>query len=142
MNEKQKEVLLKAYGSFDIETGYYDFEIIGKVVVIRRMLAELLQLDIYEHIMPGEYIDDEDGIQELRFIKEKELSSKGEQSLTKSEESLLNHILKISTGMTGVTDADDACLRCARRMLAEVLGLPLANYRLMAEQEVKPLYYR
>jgi hypothetical protein len=143
MNDKQREVLLRAYNSFDIQTEYFDFEIIGKVMVIRRMLAELLCLNLLNHIMPGEYTDDDTGLpDELRFIEEKELSTKGEQSLTKDEQYLLEQVLRFSSGMSGLTDSDDACLRCARRMLAEVLGKPLNGYGLMGERELKPIYYK
>lgn len=33
----------------------------------------------------------------------------------------------------GCTDGDAACIRCAQRMIAEVLGLPLGPFRLMTE---------
>ena len=43
----------------------------------------------------------------------------------------------------GANDVDAACLRVARRKLAEVLGRPLGEYRLLGEEgPVEPLYVR
>ena len=119
-----------------------DYEFIGKIIVIRRILAELLGLNLANHIMPGEYIDDEEPAQEYIYIDIKKLSPKGEQLLTKSEQSLLNQVLKISYGISGTKDSDDACMRCSRRMVAEVLGLPLEKYRLLRENDITPKYYK
>lgn len=142
MNDKQKEVLTSAYNSFDIQLGYMDYEFIGRIIVLRRILAELLGLDLSTHIMPGEYIDEDEKNQEYIYIDEKKLSLKGEQLLTKSEQLILNSVLEISYGISGVQDSDDACMRCARRMVAEVLGLSLENYRLIGESNVTPKYYK
>lgn len=142
MNDKQRKVLMSAYNSFNVETGYHDYEVIGKILVIRRMLAEILGLSLRDNVMPGEGVDDDDDVQEKRFIGENDLSSNEEKSLTKSEQNLLRQVLGVSKGMYGVTDGDDACIRCARRMIAEVAGEPIEYYRLMMEKEVKPLYYK
>lgn len=141
MNEKKRQVLMHAYQSFDVSTDSDDYEVIGKVVAIRRMLAELLDLDLSQNMMPGEYIDDEEDELERKYF---EKSSEVSEELTKMEIIRINRILKISSNMRGLYDSDDACLRCARRMLAEVIDYePLSHYRLMGERdEVKPIYYK
>lgn len=59
----------------------------------------------------------------------------------KQREVLLSAISTIH-GVEGVSDSDDACLRCAARMIAEVLGLPFGEYRLLKEPNPPgPLYY-
>ena len=50
----------------------------------------------------------------------------------RKREVLLKAIETIGT-IEGSNDGDTACIRCAQRMIAEVLGLPLGPFRLMME---------
>jgi hypothetical protein len=60
----------------------------------------------------------------------------------RKREVLLKAIETIGT-IEGYNDGDTACIRCAQRMIAEVLGLPLGPFRLMMEYgSQKPLYLR
>lgn len=54
--------------------------------------------------------------------------------MNKNERQSLTLLLSCLGHIEGATDGDDASLRCARRHLAEVLGLDLAPYRLMYEE--------
>jgi hypothetical protein len=138
MNKEQREVLLMAYNSFDVELDSDDYINIGKIIIIRRRLAELLGLNLSVNILPGEYFDEEDPI-EWRFIA----PSVETEELSKDEMIFLKETLKITGGVGGCTDSDDACLRCARRMLAEVVEYePLNHYRLLFEKEMKNIYYK
>jgi len=54
--------------------------------------------------------------------------------MNKNERQSLMELLERLKHIEGARDGDEACLRCARRHLAEVLGLDLTHYRLMYEE--------
>lgn len=55
MTPKQYKILKKAYDSLDVSLDSDDYTSIGKTIVIRRKLAELLGLSIKNNILPGAY---------------------------------------------------------------------------------------
>lgn len=138
MTPKQYEVLKRSYDSLDVSLDPDDYTSIGKIIVIRRKIAELLGLNIKNNALPGEYFDDEDE-QENRFVNK----STQNIPLTENEKKLIRHCLSLLSNVGGASDSDDACLRCATRMLAELCDYePLAHYRLLYEKEVKKMYYK
>lgn len=153
MSLSEKEVLEKALSSLDgvnidIYTHYhsgakerYDFTAIGKMMVVKRMLAEMLSKDLNDYLMPGESeaTDDEEMKDLFRFYN----PMKNDNLEKKDKLFLLNTVLPMLDKLGGINDSDDACLRCAKRMIAEVAGYEFLNhYRLMREEDVKPLYYK
>lgn len=68
----------------------------------------------------------------------------GTFTMNKNERQSLMTLLDRLCYISGEQDADEACLRCARRRLAEVLGLDLTDYRLMHEEvpAVRPIFYK
>jgi hypothetical protein len=57
-------------------------------------------------------------------------TSSERQAMTDDQAKVLLDALETLGNVSGESDMDAGCLRCARRMLAEVLGLPLDRYRL------------
>lgn len=54
---------------------------------------------------------------------------------------VLLRVIETLNYIEGASDPDDACLRCAKRMIAEALDLPLDGFRLLTEpQPLRPLY--
>ena len=148
MNNKERQIIEKAYESFKtVFIDYYaysskaqfNFESLGKALIIRRMLVEFLQLDINQALLPGEFFFDaqEDNIEDwIRFSH-----GASSEDLTDEEKQFLTTILTISDSLSGIHDGDDACLRCFSRMIAEVIHYqPISHYRLLMEKEVKNLY--
>lgn len=119
----------------------YNFEVIGKVVVAKRVLAEILGLDINQYLLPGEseFEDGDDKQDWQRFT-----SPSSSLELTLKEKTFLQKtLMPMLDKVSGVYDSDDACLRCVRRMIAEVSGYPdLSHYRLLREDNIKPLYFK
>jgi len=68
-----------------------------------------------------------------------------EKNMTDDERKIILHAIDTlkSVGTGHGEDCDDAYMRCALRMLAEVCGLSLEGYRLLKEvgKPVKPLYF-
>lgn len=140
MTPKQYEILKRAYESLDVSLDSDDYTAIGKLIVVRRKLAELLGVSIKNNPLPGEYFDDEDDEElENRFINK----SPQDTPLTENEKKFIKHCLNLLSNVGGLSDSDDACLRCSTRMLAELCDYePLAHYRLLYEKEVKRMYYK
>lgn len=53
---------------------------------------------------------------------------------------LIDQVMEYIEDSSDGTDIGDSCVRVAQRKLAEAVGLPLENYKLLHEKEVKPLY--
>jgi hypothetical protein len=119
----------------------YNYRAIGKMVMGKRMLAELLARP-FGNLLPGETDDEEDTtLDEMcRFIN----PSPHDRPLNNREKQfLINVVLIVLDGVGGLGDGDEACIRVAKRRIAEVAGYPdLGRYRLMMENEVKPLYFQ
>lgn len=119
--------------------GAFNFEAIGKVILVKRMLAELIGADINHYLLPGEPVFEEgdDKRDWIHFI------SPIEDEPTSSQLNfLLNTLLPSCDGLSGIQDSDDACIRCFRRMIAEVAGYPeLKHYGLLGKMKDEPLYY-
>lgn len=120
-------------------TDIYNFNAIGKAFVIKRILAEMAGANLNEHLLPGEYPAESPGEFEEMHRFYTELKTPW---LSKEDKLYLQtKVLPLFNELSGVSDSDDACLRCAARMVAEVCGYPhLSHYRLLMEKEVKPLY--
>jgi hypothetical protein len=150
MNQKERKIIQKAYESFKSTfIDYYsysntktrfNFESLGKALIIHRMLVEFLQLDINQALLPGEFTfkkEEDDDIEDWIHFS----SGASDSDLTTVEKDFLITILEISNSLSGLNDSDEACLRCFRRMIAEVIHYqPLSHYRLLMEKEVKNLY--
>lgn len=62
--------------------------------------------------------------------------------MNKKQREVLLRAMESIASIEGITDADDACNRVARRMIAEVLGLPLDTVPLLMERiPRRPMYY-
>lgn len=119
----------------------YDYEVLGRLMLGRRMLSELLGQQ-RKYLLPGEYVDEEDFDDEvLEYVPFPR--SKDDEPLTDNERRWMSKVLLVVLdGIAGVTDTDDACRRVLLREIAEVAGYPnLAHYRLLMESEVKPLFF-
>lgn len=150
MNPKERKIIQKAYTSFKtIFIDYYsnssskepfNFETLGKALIIHRMLVEFLQLDINQALLPGEIpFEEEEGDDINDWLHFS--SGASDSDLTSIEKDFLTRILEISNSLFGLNDSDNASLRCFRRMIAEVIHYqPLSHYRLLMEKEVKNLY--
>lgn len=157
MSPEEKRVLSEALHSLNCSAidyynyhhsgkqNHYNFEVIGKVIFAKRFLAEMLDVgkDLNNYLLPGEsQIDFEDGDNPEDWYNfcHKSISSE----LTEKEKTILiNDVLSLLSGVSGINDGDDACLRCAKRMIAEVASYePLSHFRLLFEKEVKPKYLK
>ena len=135
MTPKQYEVIEKALHALEVQVMYDDFESLGRIMTVRRRLAEILGTNVLsEKLLPHEDIE----YVEPLLIKHSEMG----ESFTEDEKKELGYILQIARKIAGCNDSDDACLRCGTRMLAELVGENLHSYRLLYEKEVKPLYYQ
>jgi hypothetical protein len=142
-------VVINYYTNFTIgknNSERYDYAQIGKMVFAKRVIAELIGADINKYLFPGESVfneekDDEDDIEDwLHFFKK---NQKDLPLTVDVKKFLKKELLTVLSNLSGLNDSDDACLRCASRMLAEVIGEPELNrYRLMMEKELKPLYFK
>ncbi len=61
--------------------------------------------------------------------------------ITGARRDVLLKAIETIGAIEGCTDGDNACIRCAQRMIAEVLGLPLGPFRLLAEDGQQSLLY-
>jgi hypothetical protein len=124
-----------------IEVMYDDYESIGRLMVARRYLAELLNENLQDYALPGESTlpEDKDDIA-CHFIDTS--FNHHTDKYTQSQIMIVKNLMMIIRKIGGMSDSDDACLRCAVRMLAETLPEEdLSKYRLLYEKEVKNLYY-
>lgn len=132
---------VKAFGT---AIDLYDYRAHGKMVIGKRMLAELLGRP-QDYLLSGECYDeeyaDEDPISELcRFVDPSDTET---PLSTKEKQWLIDTVLMVLDGIGGVGDGDQACMRVARRRIAEVAGHPeLTWFRLMMEEDVNPLYFQ
>lgn len=119
----------------------YNYGSLGKTLLALRMLSELLGRQFY-FLLPGEYCDDDTTLDDLRVYTPGDRSD-FDEPLTNSEKRwLIQVLLVVMNGVSGIDDGDDACLRVARRKVAEVAGYPFLNhYRLMMEDTVKPKFF-
>lgn len=124
---------------------HYNFEVIGQIIFAKRFLAEMLDIgkELNNYLLPGEpQIDFKNGDNPEDWYNfcQKSVSSE----LTKKEkEILINDVLSLLSNVSGINDGDDACLRCAKRMIAEVANYePLSDFRLLFEKEIKPKYFK
>ena len=126
----------------------HNFTSLGSWLAARRMLAELLNLDINDYLLPGECNIDylEDDVDEYRVFT---APSDNTSPLSEKEKKfVLGTILPAIDNIMGLYDSDDACVRCLRRMLGEVVDREnLEKYRLLGEgrkkkEELSLLYYK
>jgi hypothetical protein len=126
------------------ENGPFDYESIGKVIVARRFLAELLGIteNFNFYLLPGEsevILEEGDNTEDWYNFTNKSTS----ENLTDQEKkTILEQILIPLDSVSGINDGDNACIRCARRMIAETIRFePISKYRLMFEKEISPKYF-
>lgn len=140
MNNEQREIIRQAFFSFDVTVDSDDYISMGKVLVVRKKLGELLGTHAREVLLPGESYDEEDKNEPYEYMF---TEASGQEDLTEKEIKFLKHVLEIASTISGCFDSDSACLRCACRMLAEVTNYePLSHYGLLYETEVKRKYYK
>lgn len=120
----------------------YNFDVIGRVVMGRRLLAELLGVPQH-YMLPGECYDEESHPGDLNNFTPAILS-KDEQPLNKKEKMWLQLVvLHTVSHINGLSDGDASSVRCIARKVAEVAGYSdLSHFRLMYEDVVKPLYLK
>lgn len=120
----------------------YNYDGLGRQLMGKRMIAELLGIP-QEHMLPGEFYEDESDLPDLH-VYTPAIRSGDDEPLTSTEKVWIQTILlPVLSHLSGLSDSDDAVLRCVRREVAEVAGYPnLSHYRLMLEKEVKPLFFR
>ena len=153
MSPNEKHILnqvLITIGSINADyygSPLYNFDCIGRLVLVKRMLAEIIDLDINDYLLPNE--SKFEGIDEYGYNNNREEWIKFikpclKDNLTDKEvKFLLETLLPTINKIPAVDDSDSACLRCAKRMVAEVAGYhDLKHYRLMYEDEVKPIYFK
>lgn len=155
MNADERQVLMRALDSLSSVTvdthvyahqrqyneSAYDYDVLGRQILISRMLAEFVGIP-HEHLLPGEFYEDESDLPGLLVYTPTKRSAEGEPLLDSEKKWLQANVLPVLNHVSGVSDSDDAVLRCVKREIAEVAGYPdLSRYRLMLENEVKPLYF-
>lgn len=150
MTSNERDVLSHALQSLDSAAIDYwnptgaNYEAVGRAVMAKRALAEILARDtedVARYALPGEYIDEDATFVDLCHFTYP--SSVGTPLTVKEKTIIERKVLDVLQGVSGISDGDDACIRCAKRMIAEVLGItPLSRYRLMLENDVKPLYFK
>lgn len=119
----------------------YNYSSLGKSMLALRMLSELLCRQ-YEFLLPGEYWDDDTTLDELRVYTPVDRSDYDEPLTDSEKRWLIQVLLVVMDGVGGIDDGDDACLRVARRKIAEVARYPnLSHYRLMMEDNVVPKFF-
>ncbi len=123
-----------------------NFHSLGKIVYAKRVLNEALGLKIdqlHEVLLPGEtnFDDEDDDINDwYQFTSPFTINN---ESLSLKEKKIIYKLVYLNIqNMCGISDSDDACLRCCKREIAEVLGLPLKNNFLLFEKEVSPKYFK
>lgn len=140
MNAKEHRALSLALDSFNnIMVDFnYDLEQIGRHLLIRRKLCEIIGGDISNHLLPGESLNEHGEPLEHYF-----LGKSSSTNLTTEEKAWIkNNILLEMQKVWSLNEVDDACLRCSKRAIAEVIGEYLTQYRLPFEKEIKPLYFK
>lgn len=121
----------------------YDYRSVGKMVIGKRILSELLSQP-FNNLMPGEqYHEDVEYDDHLEDFYRFTIPGDYNTPLTTTEKQfLISKLLGGLEGIGGLGDIDDACMRVARRQIAEVAGYPdLRRYRLLFESTVKPMYF-
>lgn len=120
----------------------YDYDTLGRVIMGKRLLAELLGVPQH-HMLPGEYYDEESSLDDLSRFAPACRSEDGQPLNSKEKAWLQRVVLSTLSHIGGLSDADDGSLRCIKREVAEVSGYPdLSHFRLMYEKTVGPLYLK
>lgn len=155
MTNDERKVLLNTLESLDVTVvdthvyshtaggtvDLYNYRAIGKMVVAKRMIAELLGIP-HKYLMSGENWDEEE-IELDATCRFATPSVPGEPLTRQEKQWLIDTVLVVLNGIGGLNDGDEACLRVATRRIAEVAGYPdLSHYRLLGEHTVKPIYFR
>lgn len=124
-----------------IEVMYDDYESIGRLIVARRYLAELLDKNLQDYVLPGESNLPEDKDDIFCHFIDTAFNAQTDE-YTQAQMMIVKNLIAIIRKIGGMSDSDDACLRCTVRMLAETLPEEdLSQYRLLYEKEIKNLYY-
>lgn len=119
----------------------YDYDVLGRQFMSKRLLAEFIGVP-NEHMLPGEFYEDESDLEGLLLYTPSKRSSEGEPLTNAEKKWLQEKLLPMMHMLSGISDSDDAVLRCTRRRVAEAAGSNLSSYRLLYENEVKPLYLK
>ena len=119
----------------------YDYDVLGRQIMCKRLLAEFVGVP-NEHMLPGEFYEDDSDLAGLFLYTPSKRSSVGETLNYEEKKWLQEKLLPMMYFLSGLYDSDDAVLRCTRRQVAEVAGSNLSPYRLLHEKEVKPLYLK
>lgn len=119
----------------------YDYDVLGRQILSKRLLAEFIGVP-NEHMLPGEFYEDESDLEGLLLYTPAKRSGDGEPLTHAEKKWLQEKLLPMMYFLSGLSDSDDAVLRCARRRVAEAAGSNLSSYRLLYENEVKPLYLK
>lgn len=119
----------------------YDYDVLGRQMLSKRLLAEFVGVP-NEHMLPGEFYEDESDLEGLMLYTPSKRSSVGEPLNYEEKKWLQEKLLPMMHFLSGISDSDDAVLRCTRRRVAETAGSNLSSYRLLYENEVTPLYLK
>lgn len=157
MTSEERKVLMRAlsslscvlvdthiYASHRVSSGgeMYDYSGLGRQVMGKRLLAEIIGIP-QSYMLPGEFYEDESDLPGLLMYTPDKRSAEGEPLINEEKKWLQTKLLPVLAHISGVSDSDDAVLRCIRREVAEVAGYPnLSHFRLLYEKTVGPLYFK